>query len=212
MTVPFVLGMEDLPHLSTLTAIGIAVAISGNVLISLALNLQKLAHKRLDKQKQGLMNGSLGTMPHSQSLSSPPSLNEQDEDTETITNHFTPERPRTPASETQPLLPVHSRNGNLTTFERDDQTFEAEPRKTSLLLRLFRSKKDHGKKRRTTLLPIDVMAEDAALHGIPTRKTTSDEDDENEDEIAYLRSKLWYVTCLLLDIFCNHLLGGMLSS
>jgi len=36
----------------TASFIGITVAISGNVLISLALNCQKLAHRRLDEQRQ----------------------------------------------------------------------------------------------------------------------------------------------------------------
>ncbi|KAG9317616.1 magnesium transporter NIPA-domain-containing protein [Chiua virens] len=46
------------PHLTLQTVIGISVAIAGNVLISLALNLQKLAHQRLDHGRQsGLTNG-----------------------------------------------------------------------------------------------------------------------------------------------------------
>lgn len=40
--------MSLLPKITTQTLIGILVAITGNVLISLALNLQKLAHNRLD--------------------------------------------------------------------------------------------------------------------------------------------------------------------
>lgn len=47
-------GYDDLPQLSTRTFIGIVVAVSGNVLISLALSLQKLAHKRLQESKQDL--------------------------------------------------------------------------------------------------------------------------------------------------------------
>jgi len=41
-----------LPHLTLQTVIGISVAIAGNVLISLALNLQKLAHLRLAHGRQ----------------------------------------------------------------------------------------------------------------------------------------------------------------
>lgn len=44
-------GMDDLPKISTRTFIGILFAVSGNILISLALNLQKLAHKRVEKSK-----------------------------------------------------------------------------------------------------------------------------------------------------------------
>ena len=43
---------DDLPQVTTRTFIGIVVAVSGNVLISLALNLQKLAHKRVQERKQ----------------------------------------------------------------------------------------------------------------------------------------------------------------
>lgn len=41
----------DMPHLTLQTVIGISVAVAGNVLISLALNLQKLAHLRLAKER-----------------------------------------------------------------------------------------------------------------------------------------------------------------
>src|SRR5258706_12012582 len=43
-------SLPDNPQ--TQSFIGIVVAISGNVLISLALNCQKLAHRRLDEQRQ----------------------------------------------------------------------------------------------------------------------------------------------------------------
>lgn len=40
-----------LPEISQETAAGIAVAIAGNILISLALNFQKLAHRRIDRYR-----------------------------------------------------------------------------------------------------------------------------------------------------------------
>lgn len=43
-----------LPHLTLQTVVGISVSIAGNVLISLALNLQKLAHLRLDRRQNSL--------------------------------------------------------------------------------------------------------------------------------------------------------------
>jgi len=42
-------GTNDFPQVKTATVIRITVAIAGNVLISLALNLQKLAHKHLER-------------------------------------------------------------------------------------------------------------------------------------------------------------------
>ena len=47
----------DFPSVSRGTAIGISVAIVGNVLISLALNLQKLAHARLEKARTERFSG-----------------------------------------------------------------------------------------------------------------------------------------------------------
>jgi len=45
-------GVDDLPQMTTRTFIGILVAVTGNILISLALNLQKLAHKRVENMKR----------------------------------------------------------------------------------------------------------------------------------------------------------------
>ena len=45
-------GFDDLPQMTTRTFIGILVAVTGNILISLALNLQKLAHKRVENMKR----------------------------------------------------------------------------------------------------------------------------------------------------------------
>jgi hypothetical protein len=47
----------EFPSVSRGTAIGISVAIAGNVLISLALNLQKLAHARLEKARTERFSG-----------------------------------------------------------------------------------------------------------------------------------------------------------
>nr|VWO99663.1 Transcriptional repressor TUP1 [Ganoderma boninense] len=49
-------GGIDLPRISTATAAGIGVAIAGNILISLALNCQKLAHRRLQREREALAN------------------------------------------------------------------------------------------------------------------------------------------------------------
>ncbi|KDQ64695.1 hypothetical protein JAAARDRAFT_52643 [Jaapia argillacea MUCL 33604] len=50
--------VDKLPHVTMSTFIGITVAISGNILISLALNLQKLAHRRLEAEKVELAKAS----------------------------------------------------------------------------------------------------------------------------------------------------------
>ncbi|KAI5125033.1 hypothetical protein M0805_007457 [Coniferiporia weirii] len=59
---PFGLSIEDGEEESNSTAsfIGIIVAISGNILISLALNCQKLAHLRLERERHALFNSARG--------------------------------------------------------------------------------------------------------------------------------------------------------
>lgn len=56
-TVPRGIRDIEFPSVSRGTAIGISVAIAGNVLISLALNLQKLAHARLEEARTERFSG-----------------------------------------------------------------------------------------------------------------------------------------------------------
>ena len=46
--------LDGLPKLTMRTFIGIVIAVSGNVLISLALNLQKLAHRRVEERNNSV--------------------------------------------------------------------------------------------------------------------------------------------------------------
>jgi hypothetical protein len=206
------MGMDDLPRLTTQTAIGIIVAISGNVLISLALNLQKLAHKRLDAQS----NGHVSENGHMRPLltprrNRPSTLNEQDEDSDTITGSTTPPHQHSPTLESQPLLPVIDRSRNYTTLDREDDPPEIQPQKIGFFRRVFHSKKRSGKKKNVAVLPVDVMPEGPALRGLEaSRKQTSDEDEDEENEGAYLKSKLWWV--LIFEVIANHtnqFLGGL---
>ena len=56
-TIPRSIADIEFPSVSRGTVIGISVAIAGNVLISLALNLQKLAHARLEKARTERFSG-----------------------------------------------------------------------------------------------------------------------------------------------------------
>lgn len=49
-------GINNLPKLTVRTLVGIIIAVTGNVLISLALNMQKLAHRRMEEAKNALIN------------------------------------------------------------------------------------------------------------------------------------------------------------
>lgn len=190
-------GMDDLPRLTTQTVIGITVAISGNVLISFALNLQKLAHKRLDKERNG--EGQMTPPYYRRNVSDGPSLSEQDEDSDTITTeHTTPQHSDT-TLESQPLLPVIDHSRNYTTLGDDESPQESQ--QTGFFRRIFRSGKHRDKKKRVTVLPINVMPEDAALHGlVSSRIKTNDEDDEETNEAAYLKSKLWYAPTWWINV------------
>ncbi|KAF5364004.1 hypothetical protein D9756_000538 [Leucocoprinus leucothites] len=195
--------MDDLPRLTTQTLIGITVAISGNILISLALNLQKLAHKRLDPQINGRANGNgqmkplLSPRRHS---SDRPSLNEQDEDEDTVTEHTSPPQQYSPASESQPLLPVVDHSRNYSILDRDDSP-EHEPHKSGFFRRIFHSKKRSNKKKQAAVLPVDVLAEDAALHGSESsRRQGSDDEEDQTSETEYLKSKLWWTGFFLMNV------------
>lgn len=52
-------GEISWPHFDSTTAAGLAIAILGNVLISLALNLQKLAHRRRERERSPTPSHSL---------------------------------------------------------------------------------------------------------------------------------------------------------
>jgi hypothetical protein len=185
----FATGMDELPRLTTQTVIGIAVAISGNVLISLALNLQKLAHKRVDvlKNRYSNANGQMRPLlPTRRSQSTGPSLNEHDGDSDTVAEHPTPPHQRSPLLESQPLLPV-DRPINYTS-----RGPEFESRNSEFFMRIFQSKQ-HS--RRNKRLSVHIIPEDETLRESDSQKSDEDEDDRS-NETAYLKSKLWYVFIL----------------
>lgn len=180
--------MDDFPSLPIETVIGIVVAISGNVLISLALNLQKLAHKRLDAQKYFHANGS----GHLRSLLTPrrgssyaPSPNERDEDSDTITEPLTPPRWHTPILESQPLL--SHRSGNNITLDREDDLPEHESCNPELFRRILSFKKLPNKIKQAAILPVDGNV----VHGSESSQGWAGDEDQQTNETAYLKSKLW---------------------
>ncbi len=194
-TLPNVGGIEDIefPSVSRATAIGISVAIAGNVLISLALNLQKLAHAKLEKARAERNNG-LEDIEEEDSADvggaldvsiqhglDPPSEVER----EARVWHGSPEsRPQEPSIETDPLLP----------FPRtaDAELLHMSPTYGAL------NGADDGYlrgtagsplqwKRKTTKGPVAGGA--AKYTNRESRRGSKSEGQESE----YLRSKLWYV-------------------
>lgn len=214
--------MDDLPKLTTATFIGIMVAITGNVLISLALNLQKLAHKRVEadghKRRQsgrkgkGVtdVSGNLGRTIHE------PSLDERDEE-----RPYTP----TPGVELQssfvmpteaefsvpfPLASTQPRNYGTNHCDSEEVCSTSMPKnRRDLVLRLvptwFRSRKVLSNIKdaplEAHLLPVGVISEDTPLQPEGRRKTVRKQDSLEEfNETEYLKSKLWYAHDIVFEI------------
>ena len=179
--------MDDLPKLTTRTFVGIVVAISGNILISLALNLQKLAHKRAETNTLSahstLSNGRIHR------ISEGPSLDENDENREYHISEDVFLTSGPPAnSELQPLV-------STPRAERGYGSASPNPHETRRPVKFrlpFRLKKS----RKAPLIP--PARGEADAHGLSTRRPPPQEfmkEERNEGE--YLKSKLWYKThCL----------------
>lgn len=176
--------------LTGILQIGITVAITGNVLISLALNLQKLAHKRgeaerlIERQRRGTppnVNGS-----HSNGISEEEEYLHGDgtlSDTPAIAALLTP-------------LPQPD-YGSTSSGSSSLHEIPVTPKKT-LLSRLFRSKQDgftNGiASERTTLLPVNVITEEQAMQTRRPVKKVENNDPYFQDgnEADYLKSRLWW--------------------
>ena len=202
--------MDGLPTMTTQTFIGILVAITGNVLISLALNLQKVAHKRVERLQRALDNGNrrrrsenngYNDLSESQ-VSEGPSLDEQDEDQELLEVRRTQlDIFSDPPSDIQPLTAFPESEATLqhygTNASRGHSTV-AKPLKTKrsntsrrLLSRPFSKKAASGRR----ILPDDNMSEEQGL--LPIHKGLDDEPEvehQNPKEGSYLKSKIWLTT------------------
>ncbi|PIL36871.1 transporter [Ganoderma sinense ZZ0214-1] len=182
-------GGIDLPRISTATAAGIGVAIAGNVLISLALNCQKLAHRRLQREREALANAPQPLKP----TSSNGRIVDRPHYDDTAPSHA-PTR-TVAVLETEPLLPQPDR-------------VETDPARPGRGWFFFRRKSFHTRARdadRThlasthALMPVEttqVPSQDATRHenGEPKLKP------QNAAESDYLRSKLWWFGFLLMNI------------
>lgn len=146
---------------SLYTSIGIGIAIGGNVLISLALNIQKFAHKQLhDAKRANASNGST--------------------------------RPSTPnnqvTDESRPLLP---RTNSASSASAAVQIYGTSAPKSKRFPRITIFQK-------TTTAPDNSFLSPQAANG------DLDDDDElheaNGTESDYLRSKLWWLGFLLMNV------------
>lgn len=192
-------GVEiQLPEIDKRTVIGVSVAIAGNILISLALNLQKLAHRRrdlaaaqLDGQKPQYDGVDAMRLPR------PPmervrelSFEDREEDSDDIAGGEldTIRSPRLGAlePESEPLLPrvsSHGSTGRITTKKR------------SSLSRLFFPAKPPYPARHSPTMPAtprrQTPVRPPSMSRTSSNNTTSSSVVSNGNEGDYLKSKLW---------------------
>lgn len=211
----------DLPNLDRTTVAGISVAIAGNVLISLALNCQKLAHRRLELHREGIQDLN-DQKPQAKPTNVPNTLgitveeqDEAEETTPTADNIRLGERgDATPSTvtptEIEPLLNRHP-------AARSYGSGASEPAVTSASKPPWLSRFSPWKKR--VRRAIDE-AEDAHLQAVHSlvpvdvvtvrSKSTERQDSrrsqislEHGNESAYLKSKLWYAYNRASPLYCH---------
>lgn len=197
--------MDGLPTMTTQTFIGILVAITGNVLISLALNLQKVAHKRVEKaldnrqRRRHSENDGYNDLSESR-LSESPSLDEQDEDRELLevrrsqldvfSDPSSDIQILTAFPESEPTLQHYGTNSSRGHSTVTKPLKTKRPNASRLLLSRSFSKKTGSGRR---IPSDDNMSEEQGL--LPTHKGLDNElEAESPKEGTYLKSKIWLTT------------------
>ena len=196
--------IPGLPNLNRTTVAGIAVAISGNILISLALNCQKLAHRRLERERELKRVSGNGDEHSAPQNGHGVKGNTEDDSSQTLQDgessssiryslaqnvDHTQETEAVSASavsETQPLL-THSNGISL----MEDSGLRHQKR--SLLARIFpwARQSDHAHLSSVhSLMPVDVVA---VSPGSASEENSNKrcEEDNRANESDYLKSKLW---------------------
>jgi magnesium transporter len=180
----------EFPSVSRSTAIGISVAIAGNVLISLALNLQKLAHARLERRRvehssaleaieeehNANPGGALGSNMQFE-LCLPPEVEREARMWNGNSNEASPLGPRL---ETEPLIPLPvTANAEL---QLSTQTYGA----------LFPNP-DDGHVRAANDSPLrrkSKITKPSGTNGV-SKYARRHESNTERQESEYLKSKLW---------------------
>ncbi|KAI0676980.1 DUF803-domain-containing protein [Trametes maxima] len=184
----------DLPRITPLAAAGIGVAVAGNILISLALNCQKLAHKRLEKEREATGKELRRPQPH-RSLSAPGGRLQERSTQPLSTTHSTPVT-AIAILETDPLL------GDAEDGESEELTPTTSRPARRWLFSHHNPARDADRSHLASthaLMPVDivpVLSEDSAEHSDQTLK----EEPESGNESDYLKSKLWWLGFLLMNV------------
>lgn len=216
--------LPNFPRFTRATIAGISVAICGNILISLALNCQKLAHKRLEKyppaftqnppsshtSRSSRENGRVDSRPA-------PAVDSRSEGMDLGDGSEPPTMSPTTAAavvETEPLLSRTSTDyGAGTAGIANGQSRAKRP---TILSRLSTFHKhdahilhepDRSDLASThALMPVDVIPVPSETfsngHGKGGATGNDQQKNNSSSESDYLKSKLWYV-CSLIRIRCT---------
>lgn len=182
----------DLPQISPVTAAGIGVAIAGNVLISLALNCQKLAHRRLEREREVAAQAPRPLLPTHGSTHAVDQLTQHDPIPSTPI-------PALAVLETEPLL-EHA----------GDALQGQEPRSPVRRWGFFRRNqyRHHAKEADRShlasthaLMPVDIVP--VRTNNSGTHASDGKQESQDASESDYLKSKLWYDSCRLQSLYSD---------
>jgi hypothetical protein len=190
------------PELTTSMTIGITVAIAGNVLIALALNLQKLAHSSVSRRGTALENDNLERT----------SFDEHDD----VFRERLPVTPRRIPPENQNLLQSTGARRNYGSGSNHSPADRQVVPKTTLASRVIPLR--IREKLHNVLALGRVREEDDRIRSLRPELTSNGRDKrtatfrqksvDEESESDYLKSKLWYVVSLeLKSVFPPFLCG-----
>lgn len=199
----------------TQSLVGIAVAIGGNVLISLALNCQKLAHKRLELQKQRLSRSNMQS-----------AVVDEEEDDFSLAEA---DEGITPTDEMRLLNSGRDRRDLYTGMSKSHSRPGSRPRlviprgamsprrRSGLASSPITAERQDGDLQAAS---IEITGEEGGRDEWTGRGSVEIIGDENDadtkqqpNESDYLRSKLWFVCCFPTRgiIFTKGLTGGLVS-
>ncbi|TFK76067.1 DUF803-domain-containing protein [Pluteus cervinus] len=195
----------NLPMVTRHTLIGILVAITGNVLISLALNLQKLAHKRVEEDNLRIHAGDgVGRSEMANGISGTAIREESGVGSEYYREDVFRSPSTTVAEELRPLTtPTNGRAYG--SFDSEDTIPDGLPPKKhtffTRLARKFRRTRGVAKPRsdeETSLLFVDDELPEG--NDLPIALVHSQPSEEKPKEMHYLKSKLWWLGFLLMNV------------
>ncbi|KAJ3853000.1 magnesium transporter NIPA-domain-containing protein [Lentinula lateritia] len=196
---------DNIPELTTGTVIGISVAVAGNVLISLALNLQKLAHKRLDAEKNSTFDESNGNHKSPTERRAVSTVDEGEEGNDSSVDepadHIV-ESNYGREFEGESLLPfprTQQFSGDYGALESPARSMKSKP--VSRIFPATSRSKPHP-----IVLPVDIVYSSSIQNR--SRPTTvedsivskDDADVKTGNESDYLKSKLWWSGFLLMNV------------